>query len=519
MDVGLGWLGVGVGAVGFVAVFLICLGSVERDKQVAAIVGSVWPALVLTLVFWGISRRTQPPFSTGQTLGWGFLIGGLVGIVATIAASVLTGSGDAISKRASALAAHAMAFLGLFGASLTYLIFHGYPQDAMMGFALGITMNAILTSVGSTMRGMLVGLCMLFAVAITAGTVLAVEYLDYYSLRRGWPLTILVATTACVAAYVGTEIGFAGSRREKPGIAFGLGALISAVLTIGPSAIYSWRIVGSWEFVGLIAAGAITAGAIAWLAASSARTEDMPYGLEAACVAMLIVTAFVVVAFKFLAGLGIALGIIGAWSVVLPGMGLVQARSANGLNALQRTLRAGVTFGLTVLLFRLFIQYYSSELGTRDLRVHYTFIGAVLGFIVSLLFWVWTLRVSRRSSSSLAGTAWMAVLGFVAAASPMVILALWGPKAVMGFLFGIAVYAASALANGFTVCARSEFDQAERLEFPLLIGSMLVAIQFTRLLPEAELTRAARIWVLAAVLAVGLVWLIVSGVIAARRAQ
>lgn len=187
---------------------------------------------------------------------------------------------------------------------------------------------------------------------------------------------------------------------------------------------------------------------------------------------MLVVTALVVFAFKLWAGLGIALGLTGAWSIVLPGMELVHAQSANGLNALHWALRAAVTFGLTVLLFRLFIQYYGSELGTRDLRVHYTFVGAVLGFIASLLFWVWTLRMVRRSVSSLA---WAAVLGFVAAALPMIVLALWGAKAVMGFLFGIAVYTASAMADGFAVRAKSEFDQGERLEFPFLVGLMHVA--------------------------------------------
>jgi len=519
MDIGLGWLGVGVGVIGFVAIFLLCLSSVERDKQAVAIIGRVWPALVLTLVFWGISHQTQPPFSPGQTLGWGFLIGGLVGVAVVVAASVIIGSSDEISGRTSVRAAHAMAFLGLFGASLTYSIFRGYPQDAMIGFALGVAMNAILTSAGSTPRDVLVELGMLIAVILAAGIVLAVEHFDDYALRMRWSLPILVTATVCIAAYVGTEMGFAGSRRDKPGIAFGFGAIVSAVLTIGLSAIYSWRIVGSWEFVGVIASGAIIAGAIAWLAAGSSRIEDLSYGLEAACIAMLMVTALVVVAFRLWAGLGIALGLTGAWSVVLPSIGLVKAQSADGFNVLHRALRAAVTFGLAVLLFRLFIQYYGSELGTRDLRVHYTFVGAVLGFIVSLLFWVWTLKMVRRSVSSLASIAWAAVLGFVAAASPMIVLALWGAKAVMGFLFGIAVYAASALVGGFAVRAKFELDQGEHLEFPFLIGSMLVAIQFTRLLLETELTRAARIWVLAVVLAVGLVWLIVSSVIAARKVR
>lgn len=536
MDVGLGWLGVGVGAAGTVATLLLASASVTSGEQRARSGErrGAWPAAlltaVLTLVFWGISLRAEAPFSAGQTLGWGFLIGGLLGAIAVLAVPRFDALGSAGSVRTRYLLACCSSFYALMGASLAYGVFHGYPQDALIGFAIGAVMAAVLAR-SVLASDVYVDLWSIFAVLISVGTVLAVLHFDVSTERTWWTLPILLATTVCVTGYVGIEIGSARGLFTRPGASFVLSAFAASVLLLALSAVYAWKIVGDWQLLGVVGAGVIVAAVIAWLAAGAARSTDGVRVIEAGAASAVLVIALVVAAFKLWGGLGIALSLVGSWSFLLSAMGLARIGRPESLsvNMIPPALRWALVFGLTVVLFRLFLEYYRSDLSTTDLRIHYTFVGAVLGFIMPLLFSSWLMRL--RS-----GLAAIALVGLLAAASPLVVFVLWGVKAAMGFLFGLVLSAASGLAGSslwvpFLSSRPNEPGTADTnhwiVQFgaqvgtcaPLILGAQLTAIQFVGPLMTIEDTRMLRIWVLTAVVVLGIIWLVLGDVIDRKTAR
>jgi len=520
MDVGLGWLGVGVGAAGSAATYALASASVERDAESGA-GGGAWLAagltVVLTLVFWGVSLCTAPPFSPGQTLGWGFLIGGILGAIMVLAMPRFDALGCVGSTRAGYLLGCCASFWALFGASLTYSIFHGYPQEALVGFAIGAVMAAVLArAVGAGSQippHQFADLWMLFAVLIAAGTVLSVLHFNSNIERAWWPLPILLATTVCIAAYIGAEIGSAGRLSERPGASFVLSALVASMLLLALGAIYAWRIADDWQFFAVVAAGVAVAAVITWLAASVGSTDDPTRGVEASAASAVLVIALAVVAFRLWGGLGIALGLIGGWSVILPAAGLCVSVTSlpptAGSEAIPRALRTAITFGLTIVLFRVFMEYYRTDLGTTDLRIHYTFVGALLGFVVPVVFTAWVLRLGSKLWS-------LALVSLLAAASPLVLFVLWEIKAAMGYMLGLALAAAGALMG---VPSRKAAGDARDYTAPLVIGAQLVAIQFITPMMTIEDTRTTRVWVLAAVVLLGVIWLIAGGAADRRRAR
>lgn len=537
MDVGLGWLGVGVGAVGSAVTFLLARASAERGERAAdgRLRGAMLAAglaLIVTLVFWAISMRARAPFSPGQTLGWGFLIGGVLGALAIVAMPRFDALGSGESTRTRYLLACSASFFALFGASLTYSIFQGYPQNALIGFAIGAVMALVLARAVFA-SDICVDIWGIFAVLIAAGTVLAVLHFDDNTQRMWWALPILLATTACVTAYIGIEIGSLGQFRTRPGASFALSAFVGSILLLALSAIYAWRVADDWQFLAVVGAGVAIAAVIAWLAAGAARVENVARRMEAAAASTVLVVALAVVAFKLWGGLGIALGLIGAWSILLPAIGLarVSQPDPDAGHVIPRGLILAVVAGLAIVLFRLFIQQYRSDLGTTDLRIHYTFIGALLGYIAPLLFSAWLLRLNARLPA-------VALVGLLAAASPLVIFVVWGIKAAMGFVFGLTVVAVFKLAHAFQwIPAPSsqvgderptDSDPQRNVDItlravddtpPLLLGAMLVAVQFTGPLMTIEDTRALRIYVVGAVVLLGIAWLVVTGLIDRRSAQ
>lgn len=523
MDVGLGWLGVGVGAVGCAAMYLLSgakrAGGDESGHAARMAAGAV---ALLTLIFWAVAMQQRLPYSPGQGLAWGFLIGGAAGAAAIVLSAKL---GEAGSVRTRQLSVLSMACLGLFGVSLTYLIYRGYPQVALVGFSIGAAMAGIL---GYFVRGLvtrrpdtLTRTWTLFAVTVAVGVMLAVYHFNEDSLRMWWPAPILMAVTVLAAGYIGVEIGSAGRFRERPGAAYALAVLTAAALVVGLSTVYSWRIVDTWQLVHVTLVGMAAAVLIAWLAASADRHPSPSSGLEAAAVAVLVVVAFAVAAFRLWSGLGIALGLVAGWTVALPALGMRETRAegeAHALWAPSKSLLAALSLGLAILLFRLFIEQYRRDLGAADLRIHYTFVGALLGAIVPFLLASSLFRLESPSgrARALAGTV---MLGLLAAAAPVVLCLVWEIRAVLGFVFGLIA------AEAFLVMLQSTRHEGQEhllARYPvglLVIGAQLSAVQFVGPMLELEMTRQSRIWVLAGAATAGVVWLVVTGAIARRSAQ
>lgn len=516
MQTALGWVGVGVGFAGWVATWLMAMRSARAaapDEGERA--ERPWSAglmvVAITLVFWAISMQQSQPFSPGQRLGLGFLIGGLLGGIALLTIIPTTGS-----ARAGRLAAHSMAFCALFGVSLVYLIFRSYPQPSLLGFAIAAAMTGIVAYYYlpiSLPSGSHAEIYSILGITLAAAVALAVEHFDSVSLRASWPLPILIATTAIVTSYIGSEVGMLRSLRERRGASYIVSIAISSGLLVALSTIYAWRIAGDWHLLEVIAAGVGGAVVVAWLSASLVNGTSSGK-LQASAMLALIIVALAVVAFKLWAGLGIAVGLLAAYSVALPAFADVRLDS----DSLSRGMRFALSFGLTIVLYRLFDELYRVDLRTTDLRIHYTFIGALIGAILPFLFVAPLDEIRERASCSGAcALAKVAIIGLIAASAPIALLVIWGLKAVLGLVFGVTAAAAFA---GLVQLPSTERENVIGAYSPILliIGAQLMAITFTGPINEIELTRTVRIGVLAAAGLIGIIWLVISAV-SARRAQ
>ena len=399
MSIGLSWLGIGVGTAGFITTHFLAAGTAPKDSFPMS--GSerkrAWFAaaltLVITLLFWAVSMQRHAPFSPGQRLGWGFLIGGVAGAAACLLSVRFDGLVDrAGSTVTSQLGLLATAFFSLAIVSLTYLLFSGYPQPALMGMSIGAAMGAVISYFSRAVtRSSEVPASpdasetwALFSITLAASILLAVEHFGNGVSRQWWSLPILMGATVCASTLAAVEIGrtrwFAGLK----GVGLTLAVSIDALATIILAALYSWKVVGDWHLLGVSVVGTLAAASIAWLAASAERKPDQASTLELASLAVIVVVALAVAAFKLWSGLGIGLGLISAWAVALPAIGI--RSEDNCVPAISRLLVSALVLGLGILLFRVFEQYYRPDLSMADLRIHYTFIAAMLGAVIPFIF-------------------------------------------------------------------------------------------------------------------------------------
>jgi len=480
-----------------------------------------WPALGLTLAFtltlWAISMQHRPPFSTGQTLGSGFLIGGITGMVAAVF-TLRFGIECSASLRLRQLAVLPSLFTVLCGASLAYLIFSGNPQDALLGFSIGIVMAAILNS-----TPMHSGLSIIqtegwaiFGVTLTAGVLLAVKHFDQSSMRMWWALPILLASSVLIACYVGIEIASLGRLKERQGLSCFVAVLISAVLVAGLSAIYSWRIVESWQLLEVVAVGIGVAAVIAWLAAGLDQHRGIVSGTEVGASSVLLLIGFTTVAFKLWSGLGVALGLLGMWSVAAPVLAFrSDARDeAEHADTAPMAMLGALTLGLVIVLFRLFVQQYRPDVGSTDIRIHYTFVGALLGAVLPFVFVSYIARLHGAPGSAKA-LASVVFIGLLAAVAPVLLFLVWEIKAVLGFCFGITAAMAFLLLMRTSEDGR-RFDYSAGL---LSMGAMLAAIQFVGPLASLDLTRIWRVIILAGAAVLFIAVIGIGGAVAARKSQ
>lgn len=490
MEVGLGWLGLGIGLAGSAAAAALA-GRSSEELDEAARRATAWNAAVtalLTVLLWAIAMQRGEPFSAGQSLGWGFLIGGLSAAAAAL---------SLVRFASTRLASAGYASFGLFGVSLAYLIFRGDPQPAMLGFAAGVLMGTVLTACQKDARreSLVFGaFCVLLALAL----VFSVNHFNAVSLRPWWPLPLLIGATICLGAFAGALLTASSAA----------GSLISAGILLALAAIYAAKVFASWGVLWTAAAGIATAALAAWAAASACRAKDDDELERAGAVSAVLAVAFVVAAFKLWAGLGIALGLSAVFAVLLPAM----AREAKDSPAAS-ALRGMVLFGLSVVLFRLFIELYKPELGGTDPRVHYTFIGAVLGVLMP--------RVLSAAGVRNSGRPWLqtgaaGLTGLAAAAFPIVLLLVWEIKAVLGMTLGATIAAALIFAES---TKNAERGASRTGEVVLALAAQLSAVVFVRPLMEIDLTRTHRAIMLAVVVAAAVAWMLVSGALSRRSSD
>lgn len=471
--------------------------------------------LILTLLFWAVAMQKRLPFSPGQRLGLGFLIGGVTGVLAQLISGRLARMTPAESSdRQTQLASHSVAFLALFGASLTYSLFHGDPQTALIGFSVGAVMAGILyyySQDSDSASARYAETWAILGITLAMGVWLSVAHFNNDAQRMWWPLPILIGSTVLIASYVAAELRSLVKLQSNPRLGAILPGLVLVVIILGLSAIYSWRLFHDWALFGVVAVGIVIAGITAWLGSRLSAAQDGSAGLDVASGVVLLTVAFAVAAFKLWSGLGIVLGLLAAWPVAL-----LQSGTGDAADKKSRALSGFLALGLVILLFRLFVERYRIEVGTADLRIHYTFIGALLGAILPFTFISTLARMRAADEPGARPVAQVAFIGLIAALSPVLLFLVWDIKVVLGFVFGLSAGMA------FLIMSSLSGDESllSRKSIALLaIGSELAAIVFTGPLVQFELTRAVRISVLGGIVLIAAVWLMLTGIRSARRSR
>ena len=457
--------------------------------------------------------QRREPFSPGQGLAYGWLIGGVTGAVAILLSFRLSAIiSDAAPIRSARLAGLSNLFHGLFAVSLAYALFANDPMNPLMGFSMGAAMAAILHTytqyAQSRAPSIRTETWAVFAVTIAASVLLAAWHFDATQLRIWWALPILLGTTITVASYVGVELASVGRLRENPGPSHVAAALIAAALVAGLSAVYSWKLFNEWQLLEVVAVGLGIGAIVGWIVAALARVENEASGMEAGAACVLLIVAFAAVAFKLWAGLGIAIGLLAAWTIAIPGLG--GGRRGTGARPRDAIIWPFYLV-LVIVLYRLFIEKYGAGLHKSDLNIHYTFLSALLGAMLPFVLAASLSRL-RQAGVGTAAIVGVGLIGLIAAASPLLVSVLWEARAAMGLSFGLTAATAFMLMAGLS-------GDTKYCAGLIPVAALLTAIQFLFLLTDVQIARATRIEVLAAVVVLALAWFGLSGVFAARRAR
>src|SRR5205809_316449 len=143
MDRSLLWGAFAVGLAGWLVSILLPAPGRSGKPPGSFIPKLTWiaAALLPPLIFLA-SLPTRPPFSEGQGLGWGFLIGGLA---ALLSASAVDRIAQYPSERSGTFASAAPMFLAAAATSIALLYLWLNIIDTLMGVSIGwLSITAVL---------------------------------------------------------------------------------------------------------------------------------------------------------------------------------------------------------------------------------------------------------------------------------------------------------------------------------------------------------------------------------------
>ncbi|MCS6861631.1 MAG: hypothetical protein NZT92_15085, partial [Abditibacteriales bacterium] len=406
---------------------------------------------------------TSPPFSAGQRLGWGMLIGGAFALVAAWMGQTPT--------RRDAMSACAWATLGV---GLTYWLFRGYPDDALSGFALAACLVGFLWE-GSGVRvqssrehdpktqtpetftltpqPLTFNLYLVSTVALVAALLLAQEHFSGRRLRQIaeslWNVFPLALPALGLAAGV-----LAQAARRVPRQRVGVGATLGvlAVLLVFGGGVW-WLTRRTFNAPSLflpVATGIISAMVLAFLVSGvqgwkrehvltfeeTTGNPSQPLPVKegslpsfAAALAVLIVLFTYLNCIRFLSGYGAALGALAMLLLFVAVDTLLETPSER----LRHTLPLAAAM-VVAALFRIFLESYDAEYHRVSLYTHYVFIGLATGILLPwCLREISNLRLTHDALRTLVGLP----LGFACVALPPLVFVFWGFKPLVGLMAGL----------------------------------------------------------------------------------
>jgi len=492
----------------------------------------IWTA-VLGLVLFAATWPSHPPFAAGLTLGWGFLIGLLVGLYATVEARRSFADGQWLVRSAGLLAT------AVAGPALVLIIFGAASADALIGCALGgVLVAAIWRSAlapmelrqdeggDESLRYRSVELFALLNCALVAGTWLALEK---YPATSGalagvyWALAVLLAAVVVVATVIAA--GFVSSaedasRYRRP---LAIGLAVSLVLIVA-TVLINTKLLGGGLAGTVVVLGIFGFVLISWLAVTAPRDDEVFGGyVGQTLVIALVALALGAVSFKLLQGFGESLALIGGIAIValvVMGMRSKSGQIPSGL------VTGGFTIVLLLAMQRIFLEQ-NEPVMALGLNRHYTYFTLILGVTAGLALLAYVQRncqLGRDAPDRFAALATLmqrtALLGVLVAASPLILLVVWGLNAVTGFLTGLLAFEVVWLVLlGFVSASKRRILEAAAPHLYLL-AAFLVAIQLSKVvLPLAEGPRLHRGIMLAVVVVIGVLWAVICMLKSARQSQ
>jgi len=496
--------------------------TVPRPVRLHALLrGDLRPVVVLAAIavaaLFLLTVPTVRPFSPGLTLGLGFLIGAALGLWSLYEATGGLEGQEWVARTAAQLA------LASLGPGAVLLVFHGYPNAALVGCALGATLVAALSATVlrpafaaaederrltlSAYRG--VELYALATAAIVAGMWLGIEHFP----RAGpaheaggyWAIPALLPAVAALVLIVVSEWP---ARGQPAWPALGAGFLASALSVIALFALRAKplpQLASEPCWYGFLAMAFILVALYqsGWVAGDTGKARPVSLAFGAVLLALAVMTA----AFRRQHGYGEALAVVAALPVVASAY-LARGRTREPVD--ESLALGALTIMLLLALYRVFLER-APRATELDFQRHYDVVGVVLGLGACFGLLAFSLRGVEhlRGRAPNAGflLARPVLLGLAVTAVPLVLAAVWGASAIGAFLTGL-VFAEATWMMLLAWTAGPDRDlilaAAPHLHF---VAVALIAIQFGPLVLSVELPRLAKLIVVAVVTLIAVVWL------------
>jgi hypothetical protein len=442
-------------------------------------------ACCLILLFFLLTIPATPPWASGMRLGLGFLVGGALALIALWLA-------EAAARRAAAGPGTQLALLSLslLGATALSLVFRGYPNDALIGFALGAVLVALIARLGDDAAVTpALDWYALVSILLGAGQLLAVQHGNAAS-AGGRMLPVMFGAALVVGLLLSTKTATEIKKAllYPGGLASALAVLLlylAGLVRHNPTVLTAANLTLAAALVGAVLTRLLATKGVA----------SKPLG---ALGAALLVILLLLVAYKQMAGLGIALALLAC----LPWLAYSMSQEGEAGAAVTAGWRAALQLGAMVLIYRAFLEVVAGD-RVPDLQQQYALLGLLLGAGLPLaLAAAFPARAETALGRGLVRTGLILVAVFLIPAATYV---LWDYKALLGLLFGLC--AGQYFMLYLTVTKRQEGGEAPLAGTVALLAGLL-AVQFTHLLtPLASLPRGDKVWVMVVLAAVAALWL------------
>ena len=497
-------IALGVGLLGVLLSLLVptLAAPAGRAEERVRIGPGLVVGLTLVIVLFLVTLPKTPPFSPGQRLGWGYLVGGLAALLVAV---VCRGIPEAdreywpypsISGLSMALAAVA----------LTLLSFRSDPGDALLGCALGFTVVAGVfrllyapARAGHVPRALGAGAAL--AATLAAACTLGVYHFGRSS-EGGWAFPLALAAFWLLGALVAYYAAVRKAMARYPVGLLAMSGAISAVLTVGLGALLGAELAPVSKLVLLLASGVVTGALIVWLAiAAQERAADGALAVRASGLAVLLALFLLVLGYKVLGGFGVAIALLAGWGLVAAALGM------GGMVA--RLPVQAMLIGANLLLLQLFLERSGASMGEVQMSLHYTLVGVMLGALLPAVFSALVVRPGLVS---------ILLPGALGALSPLVVLTFWGPDSVLGLMVGLVAAQGMAASLPLLSTRRQVAGMWQAAMGPLALGMALLATQFSR--PFGALytmPRVYKLYLAAGLAAIVVLWAIGLGLVQIAR--